>query len=115
MIQNMHKPFIEGNYKLTVDTRVIPIVENEDDKIQWECSTSISTDAGEPETLKEAMTTPYGHLWNMSAFYLTIYSILGTVDNPQIVRKKNYIFNLLKKVVKGISQTDDYNAYKSCV
>ena len=49
------------------DTRVIPIVENEDDEIQWACSTSIYTDAGEPETLKEAMTRPNGNLWKISA------------------------------------------------
>ena len=48
------------------DTRVIPIVENEDDEIQWACSTSIYTDAGEPETLKEAMTRPNGNLWKIS-------------------------------------------------
>ena len=30
------------------------------------CSTSISTDNGEPETLKEAMTRPNGNLWKMS-------------------------------------------------
>ena len=58
----MHDPVIEGNYKVTGDLRVIPILEHEDDKIQWSCSTSVSTDAGEPETLKEAMTRPNGHL-----------------------------------------------------
>ena len=63
MMQNMHGPVIEVNYKVTRDTRVIPIVEHKDDKIQWACSTSISMDAGEPETLKEAMTRPNGHLW----------------------------------------------------
>ena len=57
-MQKMHKPVIEVNCKVTGDTRVIPIMEHEDDKIQWACSTSISTDAGEPETLKEAMTGP---------------------------------------------------------
>ena len=62
----MHKPFIGGNYKLTVDTRFIPIVEHKDDKIQWVCSTPISTDDEGPETLKEAMTRPIGHLWKIS-------------------------------------------------
>ena len=28
---------------------------------------SISTDSGEPDTLKEAMTRPNGHLWKMSS------------------------------------------------
>ena len=41
-------------------------MEHKDDKIQRACSTSISTDAGEPETPKEAMTRPNGHLWKMS-------------------------------------------------
>ena len=50
-----------------VDTRVIRIVEHEDDKIQWTCGTSIYTYAGEPETLKEAMTGPNGYLWEISA------------------------------------------------
>ena len=62
MMQKMHDLVIEGNYKVTGDTRFITIVEHEDDKIQWACSTSIYTDAGEPETLKEAMTRPNGHL-----------------------------------------------------
>ena len=63
----MHKPVIEGNYKLTGDTRVINIVEHEDGKIQWACSKSISTNDGEPDTLKEAMTMPNGNLWKISA------------------------------------------------
>ena len=45
-MQKMHEPFIEGKYKVTGYTRVIPIVEHKDDEIQWACSTSISTDAG---------------------------------------------------------------------
>ena len=61
--QKMHKPFFEENHKVMGYNRVIPIVEHEDDKIQWACSTSIYTDAGEPETLKEAMTIPNVHLW----------------------------------------------------
>ena len=36
------------------ETRVIPIVEHKDDKIQCACSTSIPMDDLEPETLKEA-------------------------------------------------------------
>ena len=63
----MHKPVIEENDKVIGDTRVIPIVEHEYDKIQWSCITSIYTDAGEPETLKEAMTSPNGNLWEMYA------------------------------------------------
>ena len=58
----IHEPVIEGNYKVTGDTRVIPIVEQKYYKIQWACSTSISTGAGEPETLKEAMTRPNWYL-----------------------------------------------------
>ena len=42
----MHDTFIKGEYKVTIDTRVIPIVEHEEDKIQWVLSTSISEDAG---------------------------------------------------------------------
>ena len=33
----------------------------------WACNTSIYTDAGEPETLKESITRSNGHLWKMSA------------------------------------------------
>ena len=47
-----NKLVFEGNYKVTGDTRVITIVEHKDDKIQWTCSMSISTDDGEPGTLK---------------------------------------------------------------
>ena len=60
-MQNIHESVVEGNYKVTGDTRVIPIVEHEDDEIQWAFSTSISTDSGEPETLKESITRPNGH------------------------------------------------------
>ena len=62
-MQKMHKPVIEENDKVMGDTRVIHIVEHKYDKIQWACSTSIYTYDGEPETLKEAMTSPNGHLW----------------------------------------------------
>ena len=61
-MQNIHDPAIEGNYKVTRDTSVTTIIDHEDEKIQWACSTSIYTDDGEPETLKEAMTRPNGHL-----------------------------------------------------
>ena len=61
-MHKMQKPVIEGNYKVTGDTRVIPIVEYKDEEIQWERSTSISKDTGEPETLKEGMTRPNGNL-----------------------------------------------------
>ena len=54
----IHKLVIEGNYKVMGDTRVIPIVEHKDEEIQWDCSTSISTDTGEADTLKEVMTSP---------------------------------------------------------
>ena len=66
-MQKMHNPVIEVNYKVTGYTRVITIVEQKYDGIQWTCSTSISVEAGEPETLKEAMTRPNGHLWKISA------------------------------------------------
>ena len=66
-MQKMHDPVIEVNYKVTGYTRVIPIVDHKDDEIQWACSMSISTDAGEPETLKEEMTRSNGHLWKISA------------------------------------------------
>ena len=58
----MHKPGIEGNYKVTGDTKVIPIAEHKYYEIRWACITSISTDAGEHETLKEAITRPNGDL-----------------------------------------------------
>ena len=63
----MHDPLIEGNYKVTVDTRVIPIVEHEYDKIRWTCIMYFSTDDGEPETLKKAMMRPNGNLCKISA------------------------------------------------
>ena len=65
----MHEPVIEGNYKVTGDTRVILIVKHKEDEIKWMCSIYISTEAGEPETLKESTTRPNGHLWKMSAIY----------------------------------------------
>ena len=55
-MQKMHDSFIEGNYKVTGDKIVIPILEHKYDEIQWAYSTSIYTDTGEPDTLKEAMT-----------------------------------------------------------
>ena len=57
-VQNMHEPVIEGNYKVIGDTRVIPVVDQKDDEIWWACSMYIFTDAGQPETLNEAMTRP---------------------------------------------------------
>ena len=65
-MHNMHDPVIEGNFKLTGDTRVIPIVEHKDENIQLTCSTYISKGAGKPKTLKEAIMKPNGHLWKMS-------------------------------------------------
>ena len=66
-MQKIHKSFIEGNYKVTRDTRVIPVVEHGYDEIQWVCSMYISTDSGEPENLNETMTRPNEHLWKISA------------------------------------------------
>ena len=66
-MQRIQETVIEENYKVTGDTRVITVVEHEDEQIQWARSTSISMDAEEPETLKEAMMTPNGNLWKMSA------------------------------------------------
>ena len=63
---NIDKPVIGSNYKVTGDTIVIPILEYKDEKIQWACSTSISTDAGKLDTLKEAITRPNVHIWRMS-------------------------------------------------
>ena len=64
----MTEPIIEGRYKVTRGTRVIPIVvEHEEDEIQWVCNTSISNYSGEPDTLKESMTRPNGYLWKISA------------------------------------------------
>ena len=63
----MHDTVTEGNYKVTRDTRFVPIVvEHEEDEIQWTRNTSISTDAVEPKTFKEEMTSPNGHLWIIS-------------------------------------------------
>ena len=63
----MQEPVIEGNYKVAGYTRFISIVEHEYNRIQWVCSPSISTDYGDTDTLKEAMTRPNGNLWKMSA------------------------------------------------
>ena len=42
-----HEPIIEGEYKVTGDTRVIPItVEHKENYINWECNMPISTDVG---------------------------------------------------------------------
>ena len=65
-MQKMHDPIIKGNYKVMGYTRVIPIMEHKYNEIQWACSMSIYTDAGEPGTLKESMMRPNGHLWKMS-------------------------------------------------
>ena len=72
-MQKMHVPVIDGNYKVTGDNQVIPIVEHKYDKTQWACSTSISTESEEPKTLKEAMTRPNGHLWKMSTISEVIF------------------------------------------
>ena len=65
----MHKPVIKVKYKGTRETRVIPITEHKVDKIHWAGSISISTDAGETEILKEAMTRPNVYSWKTSSFY----------------------------------------------
>ena len=44
MMQNMHNLVIEGNYKVTGDTRVISTMGHKDDWIQWMCSMTIYTD-----------------------------------------------------------------------
>ena len=63
----MNDPVIEGKYKVTRYTRVIPIVvEHEEDKTQWAQNKSIYTDSGEPDTLKESTIRPNGHLWKIS-------------------------------------------------
>ena len=67
MMQKMHDPVIEGNYNVTGYMRVIPTMGHKDDKIQWTCGTSISTDVGEHETPKEAIMRLNGNLWKMSA------------------------------------------------
>ena len=66
-ITKAHEPIIEGKYKVTGDTRVIPIdVENKEEDISRACNTSLSMDAGEPKTLKEEMSRPRRNLWKMS-------------------------------------------------
>ena len=45
-MHKIHEPFIEVNYNITGDTGVITSLKHKDDKIQWACSTSISTDGG---------------------------------------------------------------------
>ena len=65
----MHEPIIKGKYKVNGKTSGIPIsMEHEEDEIQGVYNASISTDSGEPETLKEAMTRPNGHLWECQLF-----------------------------------------------
>ena len=66
-VKKIHYSVIEVNYKITEDTRVIPIVEHKDEEMQWVCSTSIYLDFGEPETLKEAIRRPNGHVRKISA------------------------------------------------
>ena len=82
-MQNLHEPVIEDNYKVMVYTRVIPIAEHEDDKIQWACNMSISTDSGEPETIKKAMTRQNGHLWKISAISEVKNSVKKGMDSDK--------------------------------
>ena len=42
-------------------------MEHKKDEIQLACSNFISTESGEPDTLKEATTITNGHLWKISA------------------------------------------------
>ena len=48
MMEMMHAPVIKGSFKVTGDTRLMPIVEQKYDEIQWSCSTLISTESKEP-------------------------------------------------------------------
>ena len=118
----MHKPVIAGNYTVTRYTRVIPVVEYKEDKIQWACSTSISMDPVEPNTLKESMTSPNGHQWKMStisevkeflsrkAWILTKRSVVkakgrNTVPVKWVFKSKEEAYGLIRlksrNVVKG--------------
>ena len=63
------------------------IVEHEEDEIQWECSTSIYTDAGEPQTLKEAMKRPTGNLCKM----LEIYEVNNFMSRKAWITMKKII------------------------
>ena len=74
---------------MTGDTRVIPIMEHKDDEIQWECRTYISTDDRMPDTLKESMTSPNGHLWKMSAILEVKNSIKRGLDSDKDKRCKS--------------------------
>ena len=50
----MHEPVNKGKYKVTGNTRFVLIVmENEEYQMHWVCNTTIYTDEGAPETLKE--------------------------------------------------------------
>ena len=80
----LHNPVIKGEYKVTRYTRVVLIVvEHEEDEIQWVCNMSISTDVGEPETLKEAITRPNGYLWKMSVIYEVKKYVKKGMDSDQ--------------------------------
>ena len=89
----MHKSVIKGNYKMTRDTRVVLIVEHEEDEINWACSTSISRGTGEPEAFKEAMTRPNIHLWVMSAIseVNNVFSINAWILTTRIAVKSKVI------------------------
>ena len=58
----MHKPVTNVKYKVSGKTRVVLIVmEHEEYEMQWACNMSIHTDAGEPDTPKEAITRSNEH------------------------------------------------------
>ena len=121
----MHEPVIEGNYKVTGDTRVIPIVENEYGKIQWAYSTYIYTNVVEPETPEEEMARPNGHLWKMYAISevnIFLSRKAWILTNIRVVKAKGrnkifikWVFNIkedadglicmkLRNLVKGYMQ-----------
>ena len=90
----MYNPVIDGNYKVTRDTGVIPIVEHKDYEIHWSCSTSVYADAGEPETLKEAMTRSNRNLCKISDIS-EVYIFLSR--KAWIPKKEAFVKGLRKK------------------
>ena len=63
----VRKSDVSDTSELLERTNDLGFFDIENDKIQWACSTSISTNSGEPETLKEGITRPNGHLWKIYA------------------------------------------------
>ena len=63
-MSRMHEPVNKRKYKVTGNTRFVLIVmENEEYQMHWVCNTSICTNIGSPETLKEETTRSNRHLW----------------------------------------------------